>query len=120
MDRGDIEELFCSIADLRIRKLFGGQGIYDGEVIIALVAFDILFLKSDPVAEAAYVAAGSTPFVYEAAGRKPVRMPYYSCPPEAFDDPEAAAEWVEIARAAGHRTVSSRRSRARRTAGSNR
>ncbi|SHI69836.1 DNA transformation protein [Aureimonas altamirensis DSM 21988] len=120
MERGDIEELFRSIADLRIRPLFGGKGIYDGEVIIALVAFDTLFLKSDTAAEADYVAAGSTPFVYEAAGRKPVRMPYYSCPPEAFDDPEIAAEWVATARAAAHRTVSSRRSRARRTAGSNR
>ena len=91
MERGDIEELFRSIADLRIRPLFGGKGIYDGEVIIALVAFDTLFLKSDAAAEADYVAAGSTPFVYEAAGRKPVRMPYYSCPPEAFDDPETVS-----------------------------
>ncbi|WP_353050192.1 TfoX/Sxy family protein [Aureimonas altamirensis] len=120
MDRGDIEELFGSVADLRIRRMFGGQGIYDGDVIIALVAFDTLFLKSDAVAEAAYVAAGSTPFVYQASGRKPVKMPYYSCPPEAFDDPETAAEWVAVARGAGHRAVNCPRSRARRTAGSNR
>lgn len=113
MDRGDIEELFRSVADLRVRRMFGGQGIYDGDVIIALVAFDSLFLKSDPEVEAAYVAAGSTPFVYETAGRKPVKMPYYTCPPEAFDDPETADHWVAIARAAGHRSASRKNRRSR-------
>ena len=44
-----------------------------------------------------FAAAGSTRWVYEGQRRKPVAMPYWSMPAEAFDDPDRMAYWVKLA-----------------------
>ena len=66
--------------------MFGGQGVYSGELMFALEARGELYLKTDENTRTAFRAAGSHPFVYETNGR-PTQTSYWRLPDGAVDDP---------------------------------
>lgn len=103
MDEERLFELFQSLPDIRIKRLFGGQGVYSGELIVALVTAGDIYLKSDPQIEAEFEAAGCRRWTYERKGRPSVRMPYYRLPDDALDDPDVMAAWGAKALAAALR-----------------
>lgn len=114
MDEDFVRELFASVGEVRICRMFGGYGIYVDGLIIALHLQDELMLKGDAYSEAAFPAAGSRHWTYQRPGRSPVAMPYYTLPSEAYDDPDAMALWARRAfEAACHapRRIVRRRSR---------
>jgi DNA transformation protein len=84
------------------RRMFGGFGIYLDDVMFALIAYDILYLKVDDGNRQAYEDAGLPHFVYTDK-RKPIRMPYREAPSEGFDDPEVLCDWASAAYAAALR-----------------
>ena len=47
MDVVEIEDLFASLGAVRIRRLFGGKGIYHRGLIIAIEMGGELLLKAD-------------------------------------------------------------------------
>ena len=49
MDPESIQDLFHELGPVRIRRMFGGQGIYAGERMFALEARGALYLKADDV-----------------------------------------------------------------------
>ena len=104
MDEELIREVFVSLPAIRIKRMFGGQGIYNGERIVAVVIGGDLHLKSDEVSEPEYEAAGLKRWTYQRDGRAPVKMPYYRAPEDIFDDPDVAACWVAIADGASLRS----------------
>ncbi|WP_275782769.1 TfoX/Sxy family protein [Pararhizobium gei] len=96
MDNAAIEEMFSSLGPVTIKRMFGGKGIYcDGSILALEVGGDIL-LKADAETAAEFEAAGSVRWSYAGKG-KPVAMPYWSIPDEAFDDPDEMARWVRLA-----------------------
>lgn len=97
MDRLDIEEMFSALGPVSIRRMFGGKGIYHQGRIIALEFRDEILLKADAVSAPEFEAAGARRWAYEGKTGKPVYMPYWSIPEDAFDDPEAMAHWVRLA-----------------------
>ena len=97
MDRLDIEEMFSALGTVSIRRMFGGKGIYHQGRIIALEFRDEMLLKADAVSAPEFEAAGARRWAYEGKTGKPVYMPYWSIPEDAFDDPEAMAHWVRLA-----------------------
>ena len=76
------------------KRMFGGHGIYHGGVMFALVADGTLYLKVDEESRGDFEAAGLSPFVYEAKGRR-VSLSYYQAPDAMLDEPEMAREWAE-------------------------
>ena len=114
MDEDYLHDLFGSLGDVRIRRLFGGQGIYSGERIVALVFRDELYLKSDAGTDALFEAAGSARWTYTRPGRMPTRMPYYRFPESALDDADEAARWIDIADGASRRAATAPRPRSRK------
>ncbi len=110
-------ELFAPVASVRVKRMFGGIGIWAGEGMIGLVADGVLYLKTDAATRPAFEAAGGRPFVYEGNGRR-TQMSYWT-PPDAFADDEAErARWTELARRAAssagvRRPSGSKRSRPR-------
>ena len=46
-DAEALRDIFRNLGPIHIRRMFGGQGIYQGELMFALVAFDELYLKVD-------------------------------------------------------------------------
>src|SRR5215217_6613870 len=108
MDPDSINDLFQEIGPVRVRRMFGGGGLYSGDLIFGIVAGGEMYLKVDDFTRTAFERAGSRPFTYSREGRKPVAMSYWSMPSEAVDDPTAAARWARLAIDAGRRTAASK------------
>ena len=76
-----IEDLLADFGPVTIRNMFGGACIYADGVMFAILVDDILYLKADEASRRAFETEGMGPFTYEAAGKKPVAMPYWEVPP---------------------------------------
>lgn len=89
-----VEELFAPMGPVRIRKMFGGAGVFADDVMFALIADDMIYLKTDAPLRTALEAEGSEPFAYERpSDGKVFDMGYLALPSEAAEDAEAASEW---------------------------
>lgn len=96
MDNDLIREMFDSLGEVTIKRMFGGKGIYHQGVILALEVDGDILLKADQVSAPDFAQAGSSQWTYDGKS-KPVAMPYWSIPDAAIDDPEEMAQWVRLA-----------------------
>jgi DNA transformation protein len=95
------------------RAMFGGIGLYAGDVFFGIIANDILYLKVDDSNRAKYEAAGSRAF--RPFADRAMVMPYYEVPVGVLESADVLAAWA----AASIRIASARASaRATRTSGS--
>ncbi len=97
MDNSDIEEMFQALGPVTIKRMFGGKGIYHAGKIVAVEVRDDMLLKGDDLTAPALEAAGAKRWAYEGKKGKPIYMPYWSVPEDAFDDPDIMAKWVRLA-----------------------
>jgi DNA transformation protein len=95
-DTDVIADLFRVFGPVRVRRMFGGAGIYADEVMFGLIADDALYLKADPETSRAFAAEGEGPFVYGGKG-KPVTMSYWRVPTRLYDEPDELARWAKVA-----------------------
>jgi DNA transformation protein len=106
VDAEDLRDIFRGLGPVQIRRMFGGQGVYQGELMFALVASDELYLKVDDESIGSFRDLGSRPFAYEMRdGRKSI-MSYWLMPESALDDPDEAAQLANMALAAARRAKS--------------
>lgn len=89
-------ELLSCLGPCKATRMFGGWGISVDGMNLAIIAWDTLYLKSNPQTEAAWLAAGGQPFVYEAKG-KPMRLNYHTPPDEALESAALMAPWAWLA-----------------------
>jgi DNA transformation protein len=93
--------------------MFGGVGIYSGDVFFALIADDTLYFKVDDSTRSDFEARGMGPFrPFGGAGGT---MQYYQLPEDLLEDPEALRPWAEKAVAIARQHKSRRPSRRRGT-----
>jgi DNA transformation protein len=97
MDAAAIEELFQGLGPVTIKRMFGGKGIYHMGRIVAVEVRGEMLLKADEQSAPEFAAAGATQWAYEGKKGSPVRMPYWSIPDDAYDDPDVMARWVRLA-----------------------
>ncbi|MBB5577444.1 MULTISPECIES: TfoX/Sxy family protein [Rhizobium] len=97
MDNIEIEEMFQALGPVTIKRMFGGKGVYHMGRIVAVEVSDEMLLKADDVSAREFEAAGARRWAYEGKKGKPVNMPYWSIPDDAFDDPDIMARWVRLA-----------------------
>lgn len=102
MDNDGIREMFDSLGEITIKRMFGGKGIYHQGKILALEFNGEILLKADAETAPAFAEAGASQWVYDGKN-KPVAMPYWSIPEAALDEPEELARWVGLAWAAALR-----------------
>jgi DNA transformation protein and related proteins len=100
-------ELLSSLGPITQKRMFSGFGLYADGVIIALVIFDRLFLKTDPTSRPHFVTAACEPFSYEGKG-KTVATSYYEPPAEAFDSQETMQPWARLAIEAALRSANAK------------
>lgn len=115
MDRAVIEEMFAGLGEVTVKRMFGGQGIYHGGLIVGIVFEGEVLLKSDAVSAPDFEAAGARRWVYSGQADKAVGMPYWSIPDDAYDDPDQMAHWVRLAYAAALRSPPKKPKRAKTT-----
>ena len=104
----NLHEVFVLFGDIEAKRMFGGYGVFHDGLMFALVADDVLYLKSDGDSESSFRELGLERFVYEKEGTK-IRMSCWSAPDEIFDDPEQAKVWADRAYGAALRAKRSRR-----------
>jgi len=92
-------ELFAGLGPVGVRRMFGGAGVYGGDVMFALIDDDVIYLKVDEALKADLAGEGSLPWVYSRAPRAgaPEQSSYWSLPEDALDDPQAACAWARRA-----------------------
>lgn len=110
-------ELLAPLGTVRVGRMFGGWGFYVDELFMALIAYDQLYLKSDPQTQAQFAAAGCVPFAYVARDQEKVVTSYWSVPGEAMDSPALMEPWARLALQAALRSRKPKRTAAKKTAG---
>lgn len=100
-------ELLGRLGPCRARRMFGGQGVYVGDVFIALIAGRRLYLKMDAASLPAFAAQGCEPFSFEARGQVTTTS-YWSVPDEAMESPELMTPWGRRALDAALRAAANR------------
>jgi DNA transformation protein len=97
-----LEQLARAARDVRARNMFGGVGLYAGDLFFALMDDDVLYLKVDDVNRPWFEARGLEPF--QPYGEGGEVMQYYEVPADLLEDAEAlapvAGEAIEVARRA--------------------
>ena len=83
------------------KRMFGGVGIYAGDLFFALLADDVLYLKADDSNRADFEAAGAGPFRPYRTGAEV--MQYYEVPVAVLEDADELGRWaaksIAVARA---------------------
>jgi DNA transformation protein len=90
-----LEQLRRIRPDIRDRSMFGGLGIYAGDLFFALIAEDTLYFKVDDSNRADFEERGSSPF--RPFGEAGAVMQYYEVPADLLEDPEALRPWMDRA-----------------------
>jgi DNA transformation protein len=90
-------ELLAPLGPVRVKRMFGGHGVYVDDLFVAIVVGETLYLKADAETAPRYEQAGCTGFSYEAKGKKRVSMNYWSAPPEALESPALMRPWAALA-----------------------
>ena len=92
-----VDDLLGEVEGARAKAMFGGYGIYKGDVFFAIIADDELYYKADASTQTDFKALGSQPFQYSRKDKSAVTMSYWKLPAEILDDRERLAEWTERA-----------------------
>lgn len=88
-----LNDVFKHFGPIHAKRMFGGYGVYHQDLMFALVANDVLYLKADAESAAFFEQVGLTRFEYIKDG-KMTRMSYYTAPEEIFDDADVAKVWA--------------------------
>jgi len=89
-----VEDLFANLGRIRIRKMFGGAGVYSGEDMFALIDKDRVYVKSDDTLKEHLESEGGESFEWtNPSTGKTIRMSYVSLPVNALDDRDEASAW---------------------------
>jgi DNA transformation protein len=80
------------VRDLYARPMFGGIGLYAGDVFFGIVAGDALYLKVDDTNRPDYERAGACPF--KPYPDRPMTMSYYNVPAAIIENAADLARWA--------------------------
>ena len=91
-------EQLDAVGPITPKRMFGGVGLYAGDLFFALVAGDVLYLKGDDATRGAREAAGARPFQpYPNRPKGKGKMQYYSVPAAILEDGDALLAWANQA-----------------------
>jgi DNA transformation protein len=96
-----LDQLARGVPGVRGRSMFGGVGIYAGELFFALIADDTLYLKVDETTRPDFEARGAGPFHPYGDGGE--AMQYFQVPDDILDDAGELQVWAGKAIGAARR-----------------
>lgn len=100
--QAQVGDLLGFMPELKIKRMFGGAGVWSCDLMFALIIDDELFFKVDEQSRPLFEAEGCGPWTYERAGESR-DMGYNRAPDVIWDDPDEARGWADIAFAAALR-----------------
>jgi DNA transformation protein len=102
--RAFVLEQLADLESVRARAMFGGVGLYAGDVFFGLVAADALYLKVDDSNREQYKTEGMTAF--QPYPGKPMTMSYYQVPARVLEDCDELMTWARASVHVAARTPS--------------
>jgi len=85
----------AALPGARDRSMFGGVGLYAGDVFFGILASDVLYFKVGDSTRQDYERAGSRPF--KPYADRPMTMAYYSVPIAIVEDAPTLLAWAKRA-----------------------
>lgn len=107
--RDFVLDQLARVPDVRARPMFGGLGLYAGDVFFGIMATDVLYLKVDDATRPDYEAHGSRAFTPYA--NRPMTMPYYNVPAVVLEDAPMLSAWARRSIAIAKTTAKARAAR---------
>ena len=110
------DDLFHHFGRISVRRMFGGEGLFVGDLMIGLVMDDQIYLKAGDANRGDFIAAGAKPFTYtRGKEQSATSLSYYTVPEHLLDDPAEFCRWArkahDVARAAKTAKAPKRRTR---------
>ena len=93
--RAFVLDQLAAVPGIRDRSMFGGVGLYAGDVFFGILASDILYFKTDDSTRQDYESAGSRPF--KPYADRAMTMPYYAVPIAIVEDAAMLVTWAKRA-----------------------
>jgi len=109
------DDLFSEFGPITLKRFFGGEGIYAGEIMIGAVFDDILYFTTDPETRKAFLAETCKPFTFEKRSTgEIVKTHWYAMPERLYDEPEELAQWARIALNVAANSATTKKKQAKR------
>lgn len=90
------DDLFREFGPIALKRFFGGEGIYSGDVMIGMIFSDVVYFKTDEETRKLFLAERTKPFTFKKGGETVVTG-WYALPDRLYDDPDELAEWARAA-----------------------
>ena len=117
--RDYVLEQLAELGAVNARRMFGGVGLYCGDLFFGVINDNMLYLRVDEATRPLFEAAGM-PALRPVRARPQVVAAYYQAPDHVLEDAETLVEWARraVAVAAGRsrpvpRAASKRRKKRR-------
>ena len=98
-----LETSLTPLGAFRSRPMFGGHGLYLDDVMFGLIAYDMLYLKTDDGNRPDFEKAKSEPFTFESERKGHVTTSYWQCPDDPLKDAVKLRRWIGKAHEAARR-----------------
>jgi len=85
-------DMLQEFGSVSAKAMFGGYGIYRGEIIFAIVVDSTLYIKADDRNRALFEEKGLTRFSYMKTDKE-CFMSYYMAPEEAIENKDELCYW---------------------------
>lgn len=95
-DPSRFSDLFQFFGPIALRRFFGGEGLFSGDVMIGFVSDERIYFKTNEETRQAYLAEKAKPFSFDKRGETIVTG-YYAIPERLYDEPEELARWAKRA-----------------------
>jgi DNA transformation protein len=99
-----IAELFAAFGPVKVRRMFGGAGLFADGLMIGLVGNGVIYLKADEHTIPAFERESLGPFTYETKSGTHTLASYWRMPERLYDDPDELARWAKQALDVARRT----------------
>jgi len=109
MDAETIHELFREFGLVSVRRMFGGAGVFVDQLMIALIAREVIYFKADGETIPGFEREGLSPFSYSTSKGEQKLTSYWRMPDRLYDDPEELAQWARSAHAVAIRAAAGKR-----------
>ena len=92
--------------EIRLKRMFGGMGVYRDELFFALIDENVVYFKVDDTTRADFKAVGSEPFSYPGKdGQMMLMNGYWRLPDEVIEDRDTLFAWADNALAVARRSA---------------
>lgn len=101
-------EMLSPLGPVRVRRMFGGQGVYVDGLFMAIIDDGQLFLKADDATRERFDAAGCAHFTFPNKDGEPVVTSYRRPPEDTLESPPLMLPWARLALEAALRAANAK------------